>query len=128
MSCVTITFFHALQLYYYRSRDLAFGQRPVSSQQQTALNTLVSTAYRTISTGPVQLLERFQWSLFIGALETHDPIHQQWLICHISDTGLKEGIRLIKTIKQRSSNGITMQELRLLIGGTRSAGIPGANQ
>ncbi|PLB51446.1 hypothetical protein P170DRAFT_487283 [Aspergillus steynii IBT 23096] len=128
MSYVTITFFHALQLYFYRSRESAFGQRPVSKHLQKTLNTLVSTAYHTVSTGPVQLLERFQWSLFIGALETHDPVHRQWLVDHISDPGLKAGTQLIQTIKHRSANGITMQNLRWLISGTNSAGLAGASR
>ncbi|KAH8429219.1 Zn(II)2Cys6 transcription factor domain-containing protein [Aspergillus melleus] len=126
MSYVTITFFHALQVYFYRSRASGFGQRPVSSELQTALNTLVSTAYHTINAGSVQLLERFQWSLFIGALETHDPVHRQWLVDHISDPGLREGIQLIQTIKQASANCITMAKLRWLIGGTNSGGLVGA--
>ncbi|KAK1142941.1 hypothetical protein N8T08_007182 [Aspergillus melleus] len=126
MSYVTITFFHALQVYFYRSRASGFGQRPVPSELQMALNTLVSTAYYTINAGSVQLLERFQWSLFIGVLETHDPVHRQWLMDHISDPSLREDVQWIQTIKHASTNCMTMAKLRWLIGGTKSGGLVGA--
>lgn len=56
---------------------------------------------------------------FINALETHDPVHRHWLVDHISNPSLKGGIQLFQTIKKQSANYITMQHLRLLIGGTK---------
>ncbi|KAL3479093.1 hypothetical protein BJX99DRAFT_90593 [Aspergillus californicus] len=115
MAYVTVSFFYALYIYFYRARLSSFGSRPVSSAFQDALSSLVSTAYHTIKTGPVQLLERFQWSLFMAGLETTDPVHQEWIGNNISDPAIKEGFEHIQAVKRQSPGDITMQQIRFLI-------------
>ncbi|KAL4882036.1 hypothetical protein BJY04DRAFT_187924 [Aspergillus karnatakaensis] len=115
MAYVTVTFFYALQIYFYRARMSSFGTRPVPPEVQGAINSLVSTAYYAVKTGPVQLLERFQWSLFIAGLETTDPIHEEWIGNNISDPAIKQGFDYIQTLKGQTPSDITMQRIRGLI-------------
>ncbi|KAL4937136.1 hypothetical protein BDV06DRAFT_232784 [Aspergillus oleicola] len=115
MTYVAATCFYALQIYLYRARQSPFGTRPISSELQDALNSLVSAAYYATKTGQVQLLERFQWSLFISGLEVTDPVHQEWIGNHISDPAIKKGFDHFQTIKGQSPGGITMQKVRSLI-------------
>ncbi|KAH8672411.1 hypothetical protein BGZ61DRAFT_398449 [Ilyonectria robusta] len=121
MALVTVTFFHALQIYFYRSRNSHFGQRPVPSEIQWALRELVAAAYYTMATGPVQLLERFQWSLLIAGIETHDPVHLEWISRTISDPSMKHALHLVQEAKAISY--ISMQTLRQIIEGCSSAGV-----
>ncbi|KAF4437556.1 hypothetical protein F53441_13005 [Fusarium austroafricanum] len=90
MALVTVTIFHALEIYLYRSRDSFFGDRPIPADIERALQELVAAAYHTIPVGPVQLLERFQWALLIAGLETHDPVYRDWISASISDPVVKE--------------------------------------
>ncbi|KAF4344531.1 hypothetical protein FBEOM_1499 [Fusarium beomiforme] len=79
MALVTVTVFHALEIYLHRSRDTFFGETPIPADIERALQELVSAAYHTIPVGPVQLLERFQWALLICGIETHDPVYRDWI-------------------------------------------------
>lgn len=121
MALVTVTFFHALQIYFYRSRNSHFGERPVPSEIQWALRELVAAAYYTMATGPVQLLERFQWSLLIAGIETHDPVHLEWISRTISDPSMKHALHLVQEAKAVSY--ISMQTLRQIVEGYSSAGV-----
>ncbi|KAH7139632.1 hypothetical protein B0J13DRAFT_586247 [Dactylonectria estremocensis] len=113
MALVTVTFFHALQIYFYRSRSSYFGQRPVPAEVQWALRELVAAAYYTMATGPVQLLERFQWSLLIAGIETHDPVHQEWISRVISDPSMKHALYLIQEAQGVAC--VSMQTMRQII-------------
>ncbi|RDW60488.1 putative Zn(II)2Cys6 transcription factor [Aspergillus mulundensis] len=115
MAYVTVTVFYALQIYLYRARQCAFGTRPIPAEIQDALNSLVSAAYYATKTGQVQLLERFQWSLFIAGLEVTDPVHQEWIGNNMSDPAIKKGFDHIQAFKRRSAGGITVQNIRALI-------------
>ncbi|KAL6234852.1 hypothetical protein BDW75DRAFT_230853 [Aspergillus navahoensis] len=115
MTYVTATIFYALQIYFYRARQSSFGTRPIPFELQHALNSLVSAAYYATKAGQVQLLERFQWSLFIAGLEITDPVHQEWVGNTISDPAIREGFDCIRRIKQHSPASITMQKIRSLI-------------
>ncbi|KAL4921721.1 hypothetical protein BDW62DRAFT_208284 [Aspergillus aurantiobrunneus] len=115
MTFVTITCFYALQIYFYRARQSLFGTRPIPSEFQDALNSLVSAAYYAVITGPVQLLERFQWSLLMAGLEITDPIHQEWIGNNLSDPAIKKGFDYIQAMNRQSPGGITMQKIRSLI-------------
>ncbi|RMJ16500.1 hypothetical protein CDV36_003834 [Fusarium kuroshium] len=113
MALVTVTIFHALEIYLARSRDSALGELPVPSEVQRALKDLVTTAYYTVAAGPVQLLERFQWALLIAGIETHDPIHRDWISASISDPAIKGIFQLMQSAKGPS--GITMRAVRRLV-------------
>lgn len=115
MALVAVTIFHALQIYLARSRDSALSQLPVPCEVQRALKDLMTTAYYTVATGPVQLLERFQWALLIAGIETHDPIHRDWISASISDPAIKGIFQLIQSAK--GSSGITMRAVRRLVSG-----------
>ncbi|KAI9375281.1 hypothetical protein BJX61DRAFT_531697 [Aspergillus egyptiacus] len=115
MAYVTVTFFYALQIYLHRARWSSFGTRPVPTALQEALSSLIAAAYHAIRTGPVQLLERFQWSLFMSGLETTDPVHQEWIGKNLSDPAMKEGFDHLQAIKQQSPRDITMQKIRSLV-------------
>ncbi|KAJ4244043.1 hypothetical protein NW762_014656 [Fusarium torreyae] len=115
MALVTVTIFHALQIYLYRARDSALGRLPVPSEVDKALKDLVTTAYYTIAAGPVQLLERFQWALFIAGVETHDPVHRDWISANISDPVIKGVYNLVLSAKGMSDTGISMQAVRDLV-------------
>ncbi|KAL3438494.1 hypothetical protein BDV09DRAFT_182754 [Aspergillus tetrazonus] len=115
MTYVTAAVFYALQIYFYRARQSSFGSRPISIELQNALNSLVSAAYYATKAGQVQLLERFQWSLFIAGLEITDPVHQEWVGNNLTDPAIREALDCILRIKQQSSNGLTMQKIRSLI-------------
>jgi hypothetical protein len=115
MAYVTATFFYALKIYFYRAHLSSFGTRPISSELQDAISSLVLAAYYAIKTGPVQLLERFQWSLFIAGLEITDPVHQEWMGNNISDPAIKRGFDYIQTLKRQSPGDVTMQRIRSLI-------------
>ncbi|KAE8398935.1 hypothetical protein BDV37DRAFT_288086 [Aspergillus pseudonomiae] len=115
MECVTVTFFFALQIYLHRSCESAFGADPVPEEVRCALSSLITCAYNTVTIGSAQLLERFQWSLFIGGLETRDPVHRGWIITHLSDPALKRVFQLVQEAKRHSP--VTMQILRRIVGG-----------
>ncbi|KAF7586078.1 hypothetical protein BBP40_009609 [Aspergillus hancockii] len=114
MACVTVTVFFALQIYLHRSRGSGFGADPVCCEVLCALSSLVTAAYNTIAIGPVQLLERFQWSLFIGGIETRDPVHREWIANHLSDPALKKAFQLVQEEKRYAQ--VTMQSLRRMMG------------
>ncbi|KAJ5415172.1 hypothetical protein N7465_003867 [Penicillium sp. CMV-2018d] len=113
MALVAVTFFHAIQIYFHRCRDSYFGQLPVSGEIQQALSDLITTAFHTVATGPVQLLERFQWSLMIAGMETHDPVHLQWILANLSDPILKNLLNMVK--EEQESPSISIQQLRQII-------------
>jgi hypothetical protein len=113
MALVTVTFFHAIQLYFCRSRDSYFGQFPVTAEFHSILSELIAAAYYTVTAGSVQLLERFQWSLLIAGIESHDPIHVEWILKTISDPILRNVLSLVKQ-KQRS-HSVSMEGLRCII-------------
>ncbi|KAJ0424454.1 hypothetical protein BJY00DRAFT_264010 [Aspergillus carlsbadensis] len=115
MAFVAVTFYYALQIYFHRARLSSFGARPLPTRFQDFLTSLVSTAYYAVKAGPMQLLERFQWSLFIAGLETTDPVHQDWIGNSISDPAIKAGFDHIKSLKEQSHGGITMPMIRSLI-------------
>ncbi|KAL6355618.1 hypothetical protein LRP88_11221 [Fusarium phalaenopsidis] len=115
MALVTVTIFHALEIYLARCRDSALSELPVPSEVQKALKDLMTTAYYTVATGPVQLLERFQWALLIAGIETHDPIHRDWFSASISDPAIKGIFQLVQSAK--GSSGITMRAVRRLVSG-----------
>ena len=114
MALVTVTILHALQIYLYRSRDSAFGETPVPPEVETALTDLVAVAYHTITIGPVQLLERFQWALLIAGIETHDPIHRDWISASISDPVIKSVYNHVLAAKGMSDT-VSMEAVRDLI-------------
>ncbi|KAF5599012.1 DAL5-Allantoate ureidosuccinate permease [Fusarium pseudoanthophilum] len=109
MALVAVTIFHALEIYLHRSRDTFFGETPVPADIERALQELVSAAYHTIPVGPVQLLERFQWALLIGGIETHDPVYRDWISASISDPVIKGVYNLVVSAKTLSAKGISMQ-------------------
>lgn len=115
MGLVTVTFFHALQIYLHRSRNSAFGEFPVPPKVQTALSDLVRAAYRTMARGSVQLLERFQWALLIAGIETHDPVHRAWVATSILDPSIKKAFHIIQAAKGTLS--ISMRAVRQLVSG-----------
>ncbi|RGP80300.1 zn 2cys6 transcription factor [Fusarium longipes] len=115
MALVTSTIFYALQIYLHRSRDSAFGQMPLPQDIDTALKELVIAAYHAIATGPVQLLERFQWALMIAGIETQDPVHRDWISANISDPVIKSVFSLVLAAKGRSDKGVSMEEIRDLV-------------
>ncbi|KAF5011074.1 hypothetical protein FDECE_2813 [Fusarium decemcellulare] len=113
MALVAVTFFHALEIYLHRSRESGFGEMPIPSEVQRTLKELVNAAYYTVAVGPVQLLERFQWSLLIAGIETHDPVHRDWISASISDPAIKGVFNLVQSAKGPS--GITMRAVRQLV-------------
>ncbi|KAM0504727.1 hypothetical protein ACHAP8_002113 [Fusarium lateritium] len=115
MALVTATIFYALQIYLYRSRNNVFGQTPIPQDMDTALKELVAAAYQTIATGPVQLLERFQWALLIAGIETNDPVHRDWISANISDPVIKSVFNLVLSAKGRSDEGVSMEAVRDLV-------------
>ncbi|KAF4417037.1 zn 2cys6 transcription factor [Fusarium acutatum] len=115
MALVAVTIFHALEIYLYRSRDTFFGETPVPADIERALQELVSAAYHTIPVGPVQLLERFQWALLIGGIETHDPVYRDWISASISDPVIKGVYNLVVSAKTLSAKGISMEAVRELV-------------
>ncbi|KAH8669161.1 hypothetical protein BX600DRAFT_461297 [Xylariales sp. PMI_506] len=121
MALVTATFFFALQIYFYRSRNSAFGECPVPTRIQNALSNLVAMAYYTVATGPVQLMERFQWAMLIGGTETHDPVHREWILNNMADPAMNGTLRLILDAKKKhkaaAGGTISMHELRRLVSG-----------
>jgi hypothetical protein len=120
MTLVTVSFYYALQIYFYRSQNPAFGKRPIPDKVQSALRKLISTAYYTVAAGPVQLLERFQWALLIAGIETNDPVHRDWITANIADNNMKCVLQLILDAKQTCS--ISMQEIRQLVSGVKVSG------
>ena len=114
MECVTVTFYYALQIYLHRSCESAFGTDPVPEEVSCALGSLVTAAYTAVTIGPIQLLERFQWSLFIWGLETRDPVHREWITIHLSDPALKRVFQLVQ--EATSHSPVTMHNLRRIVG------------
>ncbi|KAE8166035.1 hypothetical protein BDV40DRAFT_285708 [Aspergillus tamarii] len=114
MECVTVTFYYALQIYLHRSCESAFGTDPVPEEVSCALGSLVTAAYTAVTIGPIQLLERFQWSLFIWGLETRDPVHREWITTHLSDPALKRVFQLVQ--EATSHSPVTMHNLRRIVG------------
>ncbi|CAG7964452.1 unnamed protein product [Penicillium nalgiovense] len=113
MALVAVTFFHAIQIYFHRSRHSYFGQLPVPNEIQQTLSELVTAAFHTVATGPVQLLERFQWSLLIAGMETHDPVHLEWILANLSDPILKNLLNMVK--EEQETPSISIKQLRQII-------------
>ncbi|CAH0025177.1 unnamed protein product [Clonostachys rhizophaga] len=113
MGLVTLTFFHALEIYLYRSRDSALGQVPTPARVQAALSQLVTAAYYSMAAGPVQLLERFQWALLIAGIETQDPVHRDWLSASISDPAIRGVYHAVQAAK--GPTGISMRAIREVV-------------
>ncbi|KAJ5831215.1 hypothetical protein EN45_052110 [Penicillium chrysogenum] len=123
MALVALTFFHAIQIYFHRSRDSYFGQLPVPNEIQQTLSELISAAFYTVATGPVQLLERFQWSLLIAGMETHDPVHLEWILANLSDPILKTLLNMVK--EEQEPPRISIKQLRRIIDPVSHGDIPG---
>ncbi|KAJ5252656.1 hypothetical protein N7489_003066 [Penicillium chrysogenum] len=123
MALVAVTFFHAIQIYFHRSRDSYFGQLPVPNEIQQTLSQLISAAFHTVATGPVQLLERFQWSLLIAGMETHDPVHLEWILANLSDPILKTLLNMVK--EEQEPPRISIKHLRRIIDPVSHGDIPG---
>ncbi|KAL4808354.1 hypothetical protein BDV18DRAFT_158455 [Aspergillus unguis] len=117
MSFVTATVYYALRVYFYRARQSPFRTRPIPSDLENTLNSLVSAAYYATKTGQVQLLERFQWSLFMAGLETTDPVHLEWISSNISDPAIRKRFECCQAVRQSPGGGITMQKIRELTEG-----------
>ncbi|KAJ5085196.1 hypothetical protein N7532_009967 [Penicillium argentinense] len=114
MALVTVTFFHALEIYLVRSRNSALGEVPTPGSVQRSLKELINTAYYAMAAGPVQLLERFQWALLIAGIETQDPVHRDWISVSISDPAIK-GI-YDAVLAAKTPSGISMRAVRELVG------------
>ncbi|ETS75617.1 hypothetical protein PFICI_12561 [Pestalotiopsis fici W106-1] len=115
MALVTVSFYHALVIYLHRGRESPFSGRPVPNGIQLALGKLVSTAYYTVASGPVQLLERFQWALLIAGIETNDPVHRDWVRGNIADPSMKSTLETILDAQQ--TRPVSMREIRQLVSG-----------
>lgn len=119
MALVTASFYYAILIYLHRSRHSPFGGRPVPSDIQSALGKLVSTAYYTVASGPVQLLERFQWALLIAGIETNDPVHRDWVRGNIADPSLKGTLELV--LDAQRTRPLSMREIRQLVSGVNGS-------
>ncbi|KAK6216123.1 hypothetical protein LQW54_003899 [Pestalotiopsis sp. IQ-011] len=75
-------------------------------------------SYYTVASGPVQLLERFQWALLIAGIETNDPVHRDWIRGNIADPSLKSALELVLDAQRRRP--VSMREIRQLVSGTPS--------
>ncbi|KAH8687310.1 hypothetical protein BGZ60DRAFT_5713 [Tricladium varicosporioides] len=113
---VSITFFHALQIYLLRSGPRGFGA-PRCAFIDRSLGSLISTAHLALTTGQVQLLERFQWALFIAGIETEDVVHRDWVYSSISDLQIKKLLTAILDRKKQLGGEITMSTIRQMICG-----------
>lgn len=119
MALVSVTFYHALEIYLHRSRDSHFRALPVPAEVQRALSELMSMAYHTVATGPVQLLERFQWALLMAGTETRNPVHREWVSRNIADPSMRTALQLI-TLSIGETQTISMQEIRRLVSGVNT--------
>lgn len=68
-----------------------------------------------MASGPVQLLERFQWALLIAGVETNDPVHRDWIRGNIADPSMKSTLDTILDMQQ--TRLLSMQEIRELVSG-----------
>ncbi|KAM5385526.1 hypothetical protein ACJZ2D_000725 [Fusarium nematophilum] len=114
MALVTVTVYHALEIYLYRSRGSNLGELPVPAQVHCALAQLITAAYHATATGPVQLLERFQWALLVAGIETHDPVYREWIMKNLSDPAMRGVFEVVEAAKGMS--GISMRAIRQLVG------------
>lgn len=117
MAYVTATVFYALRVYLDRATTRGFGSTPVDPETQRAYHVLLKIAHKTVATGPVQLLERFQWALLVAGMETADAIHRDWIEDTISDPGMRDLLRIIQQEKARLGGVIHMSTVRRLIRG-----------
>ncbi|KAF3014676.1 hypothetical protein E8E14_002868 [Neopestalotiopsis sp. 37M] len=115
MTLVSVSLYYALIIYLHRGRESPFGGRPVPDEIHFALSKLVSTAYYTMASGPVQLLERFQWALLIAGVETNDPVYRDWIRGNIADPSMKSTLDTILAMQQ--TRLLSMQEIRELVSG-----------
>lgn len=117
MAYVTATVFYALRVYLDRATTRGFGSTPVDHKIQRPQSVLLRIAYKAVSTGPVQLLERFQWALLVAGMETSDAIHRDWVEDNISDPGIRDLLRIILWEKAKLGGVSHMSTVRGLIRG-----------
>jgi hypothetical protein len=115
MAFVVVTFYYALQIYFYRCADDQFGALPVPAQVGEALSILMKTAYHTVHRGQVQFLERFQWALMIAGIESQDPVHQAWIGNTLADPAMQCARCSIKQDMDLRGGTISMKRIRQLV-------------
>jgi hypothetical protein len=114
MTLVTVAFYDATVIYFHRSRLSPFGALPVRQEVQEALSELFNIARLTVQPHSVQLLERFQWSMFIAGTETNDYGESKLIQQSLSDPVLKDILPIVQEMKEKNHGCIDIAALRLL--------------
>ncbi|KPI34759.1 uncharacterized protein AB675_10 [Cyphellophora attinorum] len=114
MRLVAVAFYHAIVIYHYRCRSSPFGASPVPEDIQEALKGLFTCTRFAVRTRSVQLLERFQWSLFIAGVETNDVANTEWVRESLADAVLKDVFGVVRDVKRNSHGCISLGTVRSL--------------
>jgi hypothetical protein len=114
MRLVAVAFYYAVVIYHHRSRSSPFGALPVTEDIREALKGLLTCTHFAVRTRSVQLLERFQWSLFIAGVETNDVEDGAWVQDSLADAVLKDVLAAVRDEKRKRHGCIPLATLRSL--------------
>jgi hypothetical protein len=114
MRLVAVAFYYATVIYHYRCRSSPFGALPVPEDIQEAIKGLLTCTRLAVRTRSVQLLERFQWSLFIAGVETNDAEDSEWVRESLADAVLKDVFGAVGDVKRNNHGCIPLATVRAL--------------
>jgi hypothetical protein len=117
-----VAYFYALRIYKFRcfqQGDRAAIIAP--SEVQTSVDSILRIAQRSFSSQPVdQMVERFQWPLFIAGIETSDNIHKEWISAKLKKAKLSHAFKRITEIQDRTGMRVSMPVIRHIMCGKGS--------
>jgi hypothetical protein len=115
-SAVAVAIFHAIEIFFERS-----VRQPLSSVNSSAVSTSLAAllkaakkAYEHRGMATTVTFDHFQWALFIGAVETEDALHRDWIMDRMSDARLKAVLQGVETAKEGNGGVISYDVVKLL--------------
>jgi hypothetical protein len=113
-----VPYFWALRIYKFRC-FIQGNESPVTPPEiQTCLNSILTVAQRTFSTGYEEhIAERFQWSLFMAGIETADSIHREWVASKLYRARLRRAFQCILDMQSKTGRRVPMQIVRQVMCG-----------
>lgn len=98
-----VTFFHAVELDFYRH---AYWAEPLTASANLALSRLLKITTIVHETEGNNSLSRHCWPLWLAGIETRDPVYQNWIIERMSSlstygTNIERATKLLKAIVEK---------------------------
>ncbi|KFY26352.1 hypothetical protein V493_04139 [Pseudogymnoascus sp. VKM F-4281 (FW-2241)] len=113
-----VSYFHALRIYKFRCfhNDGLIATAP--PEIQPSLGAILQIAQRSFSAKQQdQMVERFQWPLFIAGIETSDGIHKEWIRSKLKKARLSRALKRILEIQDNTGRRASMPLVRRIMCG-----------